>query len=119
MGVTSRRLLFWTPRVLCIAFALFLSLFALDVFGQGLGFWKTLSALMIHLIPTFIVVALLAVAWRREWIGAVGFVGAGGLYAKIAWGHPDYILTISVPLFVLAVLFLANWLKHTELRRAA
>jgi len=118
MGATSRRLLFWTPRVLCIAFAMFLSLFAWDVFGEGLGFWKTAAALLIHLTPTFIVIGLLALAWRWEWIGAVGFVGAGGLYAKIAWGHPNFILTISGPLFVLAILFLINWFKHAELHRA-
>jgi hypothetical protein len=34
-----RRLLFWSPRVLCVAFAIFLSLFALDVFSEGLGVW--------------------------------------------------------------------------------
>jgi lysylphosphatidylglycerol synthetase-like protein (DUF2156 family) len=112
----SRRILFWTPRALCFAFAIFLSLFALDVFNEGYGFWKTLVALMIHLVPAFIVLAVLALAWRWEWVGAAGFAAAGALYAKTAWRHPSWILTISVPLFVIAALFLVNWLKRLELR---
>ena len=30
-----KRVLYWTPRVLGILFALFISIFALDVFGEG------------------------------------------------------------------------------------
>ena len=52
MTEVSKKVLYWAPRVSCIAFALFLSLFAMDVFGEGLGFWRTLFALFLHLIPT-------------------------------------------------------------------
>jgi len=119
MTTCSRRALFWTPRTLCIAFAVFLSLFALDVFSHGFGFWQTLVALIIHLVPAFIVLAVLALAWRWEWIGAAGFAVAGVLYAKMAWQHPSWILTISGPLFVIAGLFLVNWLKRAELRASS
>ena len=50
------RLLYWVPRILCILFAAFISLFALDVFGEGYGFWHSVLTLMVHLIPTYIVV---------------------------------------------------------------
>jgi lysylphosphatidylglycerol synthetase-like protein (DUF2156 family) len=117
MNTSSRRLLFWTPRIICIAFAIFLSLFALDVFGEGFGFWKTLLALLIHLIPVYIVLAVLAIAWRWEWIGALGFAGLAMWYAKGNWRrHPDWVVGIAGPLLVIAALFLANWLKHDELR---
>ena len=59
MNTSVKRVLFWTPRILCILFAIFLSLFALDVFGEGLGFWKTILALLIHLVPVYIVVIVL------------------------------------------------------------
>jgi hypothetical protein len=39
MNESKRRMLFWTPRLLSILFAIFISLFALDVFGEGYGFW--------------------------------------------------------------------------------
>ena len=71
MTALSKRVLFWTPRVLCIAFTAFLSLFALDVFSEGSGFWGTAAALAIHLIPTAIMVVVLVLAWRWEWIGAL------------------------------------------------
>jgi len=87
MTIVSRRWLFWAPRVICMAFAIFLSMFALDVFGEGHGFWKTLLALLIHLVPVYIVLAVLAMAWRWEWIGAVGFAGLAMWYAQRNWRH--------------------------------
>ena len=71
MEIPWKPLLFWTPRVLCLLFAVFLSLFALDVFNEGYGFWKTILALFMHLVPTSIVLAVLAISWRWEWAGAL------------------------------------------------
>lgn len=62
MEIPWKGLLFWTPRILCLLFAVFLSLFALDVFTEGYGFWKSILALLIHLIPTWIVLVILAVS---------------------------------------------------------
>jgi hypothetical protein len=118
----SRRLLYWAPRVLCIACALFAGMFALDVFGEGYGFWKTLLALGMHLIPSVILAAILVIAWRREWIGAVLFTAAALLYTVWALQRPlpgavklTWILVIAGPVFVIAALFLVNWLKRAEL----
>ena len=36
----------WTPRILGLLFAAFLSLFALDVFEQGYQGWETVLALL-------------------------------------------------------------------------
>ncbi|MGO8790807.1 MAG: hypothetical protein ACLQVL_25970 [Terriglobia bacterium] len=120
MTTFSRRALFWIPRATCIAFAIFLSLFALDVFSEGYGFWKTLLALLIHLVPVYIVVAVLAIAWRWEWIGAAGFAGLGVWYAQDNWRrHADWVVTLAGPLLLIAALFLVNWLKHDELRARA
>jgi len=44
MGKRSRGVLHWAPRVLGLLFPLFVALFALDVFGQGQGFWRTALA---------------------------------------------------------------------------
>jgi len=118
----SRRVLFWAPRTLSIAFIAFLSLFAFDVFGAGAGFWKTLLALTIHLLPSFVLIAVVILAWRREWIGAVLFAAAGMLHVILVLRRPllpatklNWILIIAGPAFVVAALFLANWLKRGEL----
>ena len=119
MKRSVKRLLFWTPRVLCILFAVFVSLFALDVFGEGYGFWETILAFMIHMIPTGIVLVVLAVAWRWEWVGGVLFIALGALYIVMTWERaqwPAYLL-ISGPLFVVGVLFLVNWRYRGELRK--
>src|ERR1017187_5010202 len=57
-----RRTLFWAPRVLSIAYIAFLSMFALDVFGEEHGFWRILLALTMHLIPTFVLIVALLLA---------------------------------------------------------
>jgi len=44
MTPVSGRLLYWAPRALSVLFIGFLSLFALDVSGEGLGFWQTAQA---------------------------------------------------------------------------
>lgn len=120
MNLAARRSLFWAPRVLALAFAAFLSLFALDVFDETHGFAQTAAALLMHLIPTFVILLLLALAWRREWIAALGFGALGALYIGWTWGRfplGTYVV-ISGPLFVMAALFFANWLRRAELRPA-
>jgi hypothetical protein len=112
----SQRLLFWAPRALCILFIGFVSLFALDVFQEGSGFWQTLIALAIHLIPSFVMVAVLVLAWRWEWIGAVLFTGCAVFFALIVRGTWPVKATFAVPCFVTACLFLLNWLKRADLR---
>jgi hypothetical protein len=118
---TSKRLLFWSPRALCVLLAVFLSLFALDVFDEHIGFWKTILALVIHLIPTWIVLGVLVIAWRREWVGAILFNVLALAYLIRAWGrfHWSAYVMISGPLCVVGILFLLNWLHRVELRTNA
>jgi len=118
MKPAVRSLLFWAPRVMTIAFILFLGLFALDVFGEGYGFWDTLVALFMHLVPNFVLLAVLFVAWKREWVGALVFLALGIFYIAITWerGHWSWWVGISGPLFVLSLLFLLNWVKRDQLR---
>jgi hypothetical protein len=99
-------------------FAAFISVFALDVFGAGYGFWETLAALFIHLIPTWVILAVLAVAWRREWAGAIAFAALGVGYIVTAWGKFPWVtyLIVAGPAFLAGVLFLVNWLLREELR---
>jgi hypothetical protein len=116
-------LLHWSPRILSLAFALFLSLFALDVFQEFHGFRLMVLAFLVHLIPALVIVAILAVAWRWAWIGAVLYLLAADYYAW-SWTIPPRhvhwapIAGISGPLLVMAALFLADWLERPALRPA-
>ena len=95
-------------------------MFALDVFGEGRGFWGTTLALLMHLIPTFILIAVLVVSWRREWIGGILFIVLGTLYFVWALGQPIRIrsgaLIIGGPPVLTGALFLLNWRYKAELR---
>lgn len=119
MSRKMKRVLFWTPRILCILFAMFLSLFALDVFGEGFGFWKTILALLIHLVPVYIVIIILVIAWRWEWIGAILFNALAVFYIVWTWGRFPLVTYVSIsgPLFLVGILFLFNWIYREQLRK--
>ena len=51
----------------------------MDVFDEHLGFWPTLQALGIHLIPTLVLIVALIFAWRREWNPGVVVYGVMGV----------------------------------------
>ena len=105
MNKTTMQVLFWIPRLLCILFAMFLSMFALDVFKESQGLGETIPALLIHLIPTYIVIIALVIAWRWEGVGAIMFI-ALALYHLITSRGEGWI--ISAPLFIVGLLFLLN-----------
>ncbi len=114
------QLLYWSPRALCIVFALFISMFAMDVFEEGRGIWQTMLALFMHLIPTFLLLVLLAVSWRREWIAGALFPLLGVLYVVSVWGRPfatpSTLLLMAGPLVLTGALFLLNWSYRQRLR---
>ena len=106
-----KRWLFWTPRILGIVFAVFLSLFALDVFGEGYDFWEAVAGFAIHLIPTGIVLVSLAISWRWERVGGILFVALGTAYIVATRGREHWAayLAIAGPLFLTGALFLMDW----------
>lgn len=110
MSHVTERILYWSPRILSLAFVAFLSLFALDVFNEARPFWQTLLALAIHLIPSAVLLVVVALAWRWEWVGTLLFTAAGVAYWAAAARHPSWVLVISGPLFLVAALFLLNWI---------
>lgn len=108
MTATAHTALEWSPRVLGILTALFLGIFALDAFGEGRGFLASLPGFLVHLLPTFIVLAVVALAWRRAWLGALAFAILAALYA-VSTRRIDWFLVIGVPLLVVSALYLASW----------
>jgi hypothetical protein len=112
-GMTRRvrHLVYWAPRIALLAFAAFVGLFALDVFGAGYGFRETLLALAIHLIPTAALLAAAGLAWRRPWVGAVCSIGWSAWYLAESWGRfpmSVYALLAGAP-FLVGVLFALDW----------
>lgn len=113
MTGSSRSALGWAPRFLGIAFALFVSLFALDVFGENYGLWEMLAALTRHLAPTCAVVLALMAGWRHERLGAILFPAVGILFLSIARSPAAKVVFAGIP-FAIALLFLASSLAHSR-----
>ena len=67
----------WLPRIICILAILFVSMFALDAFAPGLTLWKQIGDFLIHLIPSYIMIALLVIAWKWEYVGGIIFTVIG------------------------------------------
>ena len=117
MTKTSATVLLWAPRLAGILVAGFLGLFALDAF-EGQSLLLGLAAFAIHLIPSLLVLAAVAIAWKFEWVGAVAFLGFAVAYAVMVRGRIDWIAAISGPLVAVGLLFLIAWRRHSELHPA-
>jgi len=111
------KILYWTPRVLTIVFILFLGLFALDSFEGDQSMIKKLGGFFIHLIPNFVLILTLVVAWKHEWVGTLAFALVGIAYIIMFWGRfpvATYLI-ISGSLFMIAILFWLNWMNRKKL----
>ncbi|MBN2430454.1 MAG: hypothetical protein JXQ27_03220 [Acidobacteria bacterium] len=98
--------LYWTPRILGILLAVFISIFALDVFGEDFS----LLALLMHLIPTAVIVVVLIIAWRWELAGGLLFLLLGVFYIWWTYGRfplLNYVLMVG-PCWLTGGLFLLH-----------
>lgn len=109
------KILHWTPRVLSIIMILFVSIFALDIFGESYSFWVTIWALLMHLVPTFLLILITVTAWKREAIGGAIFIVFGFAYIFMAGTNLQLLthLLLPTPVIIMGILFVLNYyLKH-------
>ena len=111
MTETSMRALYWTPRMLGMAFAIFLGIFAADELRAPGDTWVRALAFSMHLIPAAIILAALLLVWRREWIGAMLFPLLAVGYVAMTWGRLDWsaYAVIGGPLLLVGILFGLDW----------
>ena len=112
MSVRVRPAVTWAPRVLGFAMAAFLALFALDAFDAGASA-AALPDFAIHLLPGLLVALIAGAGWKHPWLGAIGFGVLAGAYAMADPHRFDWILVISGPLAVVAVLFAVDASRKT------
>ncbi len=74
---TTTKVFYWLPRILCMAAILFISMFAADAFEPGLTLQQQLANFFMHLIPSFVLLAFLLVAWKWELAGGIIFTLIG------------------------------------------
>lgn len=121
----SAGILYWTPRILGILAVLFISLFALDSFSSERTFLQNAGAFLMHLIPSFVLLAILIVAWKWGNIGGTIFIIAGVVlciylfnlnYNQRNFTLGQSILNVSIlcfPLILTGILFIVGNTKRS------
>jgi hydrogenase-4 membrane subunit HyfE len=104
------KVFYWLPRIASIGFVLFLSVFALDVFTAPFE-PVMLVGFLVHLIPSFILLGAVLLAWRYELVGTIMFLGFATLYLwDIGFTRPwSWYAGIVAPAAIVGVLFLLSW----------
>ena len=112
--LAAKKILYWTPRILSVGYILFLSSFVLDVFTEAHG-WSIIPALFMHLLPSLILLAILIVAWKYEWVGTI-FLGFAVCYLWMVGVHRpwSWYALISGPAAIIGVLFLMSWFQKKK-----
>jgi hypothetical protein len=107
------------PRILCILAILLISMFALDSFSPERTFLQNLGAFLTHLIPTFVLVALLIAAWQWELVGGIAFMVIGLAMSPFIYSRNfhmnhsvgkslEVLLIVTVPFIIVGILFIVS-----------
>ena len=118
---TKIKVFHWLPRGICILAILFVSMFALDSFSPGHTIWQQLGAFFMHMIPSFVLLIFLIVAWKQELIGGIIFIVIGIVMSPVIYNlnhnrnnfsagqSLGIILMITFPFIAVGILFLISY----------
>lgn len=96
-----KSVLYWLPRILSLLLVIFLGLFALDTLSGP----QWLLGLLIHLIPSSILLVVTIFAWKHAKIGGYLFFIFG--LCLLVFTHLEAWF-IAVPSLIIGSLFLAG-----------
>ena len=105
----KNKIFFWSPRILAIIYILFISIFSLDS--------KSILEWIIHMIPSFILIAITAIAWKWEKIGGILFIILGIAFTLFfhTYKHIIGFTMISIPVFLIGTVFITHAYKKNHL----
>jgi hypothetical protein len=105
-------------------------MFALDAFDPKLTLLQMMGGFLMHLIPSFVLIACLIVAWKWELIGGIIFTLVGIGFSPFVY-QLNYnrihdvgaclviLLMITFPFIVVGVLFImSHFMKKKNLQNA-
>ena len=68
----------WTPRILAIIGILFFIVMSFDVFESDdfadVSVWRLIAGFLIHMIPAFVLIAILILSWFKSRLGGIAFL---------------------------------------------
>lgn len=106
-NIDKEKIYHWIPRILGIAIALFMALFAT---AEPFAFMQ--------LIPSFLVLLVVFIAWKKDILGLLGFLILGILATFFFHTYTKSInfIIISVPFFLVSIFYLRNFLDQKNLK---
>lgn len=124
---SSLKIIHWAPRIISILAIGFITMFATDAFNSPETFTNQLKDFFIHLIPTFILLGILLLAWKKELWGGIVFAALGLGLAPFIYLHNfslnhsiltslSVILVINGPFILTGFLFI---LSHFTMKKNA
>jgi hypothetical protein len=115
----------WAARVILVIWAGFWLFFNLGSFFAELPTWGVGSAVN-HLSVALITLALLIIAWRWEFVGGLCLLSAAAfaifffhLYRFDSSSSIFVLLTLALPMIVVAALLTARWAMSRRTRTSA
>ena len=121
----SPKFFYWLPRILCILSILFISSSAFDAFTTEESFMVQIGEFILQLILPTILLLLLIFTWKKELLGGIIFMILGLGFSPYVfktnynldhslWSSLGTIITITIPLFIIGVLFLVSYFKKKK-----
>ena len=94
-----------------VLYGVALLIFAADVFNHEQNIAQTFYDLLLHLIPTAVVLFIVVVAFNRPLIGIIIFLVLGLMYIITGWTsmHWTAHVLIAGPLLLLSALYITAW----------
>jgi hypothetical protein len=94
-----------------VLYAVALLIFAADVFNHEQNIAQTFYDILLHLLPTAVVLFIVVVAYNRPLIGAIIYLVLGLMYIITGWAsmHWSAHVLIAGPLFLLSALYITDW----------
>ena len=94
-----------------VLYAVALLIFAADVFNHEQNIAQTFYDILLHLLPTAVVLLIVVVAYNRPLIGAIIYLVLGLMYIITGWArmHWSAHVLIAGPLLLLSALYITAW----------
>ena len=94
-----------------VLYAVALLIFAADVFNHEQNIAQTFYDILLHLLPTAVILLIVFVAYNRPLIGAIIYLVLGLMYIITGWAsmHWSAHVLIAGPLFLLSALYITAW----------
>ena len=97
--------------ILGVLYAVALLVFAADVFNHEQNIAQTFYDILLHLLPTAVILLIVFVAYNRPLIGAIIYLVLGLMYIITGWArmHWSAHVLIAGPLLLLSALSITAW----------